>query len=162
RSAKRDARAAERLDGRLPRLGRRPVPRWPRLRRVRRRIGRGLVGRRLQRRGRLLRRRRLERELVMAVHPRWVRDFLSASDLDAVAAAVTAAEARTAAEIRVHLDHRCPGDPMARAVEIFERLGMHRTELRAGVLVYVAVADRKLAVIGDAGIHTRVGQAYWD
>jgi uncharacterized membrane protein len=98
----------------------------------------------------------------MARHPRWVREFLSAADLDAVAAAVTAAEARTAAEIRVHLDHRCPGDPMARAVEVFERLGMHRTELRAGVLGYVAVADRKLAVIGDAGIHTRVGQAYWD
>ena len=98
----------------------------------------------------------------MAVHPRWVRDFLSASDLDAVAAAVAGAEARTAAEIRVHLDHRCPGDPMARAVEVFERLGMHRTDLRAGVLVYVAVADRKLAVIGDVGIHARVGQPYWD
>lgn len=51
---------------------------------------------------------------------------------------------------------------MARAVEVFERLGMHRTDLRAGVLVYVAVADRKLAVIGDVGIHARVGQAYWD
>ena len=98
----------------------------------------------------------------MARHPRWVRGFLSAADLDAVAAAVTAAEARTAAEIRVHLDHSCPGDPMARAVAIFERLGMHRTDLRAGVLVYVAVTDRKLAVIGDAGIHARVGQAYWD
>jgi uncharacterized membrane protein len=98
----------------------------------------------------------------MARHPRWVRGFLSAADLDTVAAAVTAAEARTAAEIRVHLDHSCPGDPMARAVAIFERLGMHRTDLRAGVLVYVAVTDRKLAVIGDAGIHARVGQAYWD
>jgi uncharacterized membrane protein len=98
----------------------------------------------------------------MAVHPRWVREFLSAADLDSVAAAVAAAEARTAAEIRVHLDHRCPGDAMARAVEVFERLGMARTDLRAGVLVYVAVADRKLAVIGDAGIHARVGQAYWD
>ena len=98
----------------------------------------------------------------MARPPRWIRGFLSAADLDAVAAAVTAAEARTAAEIRVHLDHSCPGDPMARAVAIFERLGMHRTDLRAGVLVYVAVTDRKLAVIGDAGIHVRVGQAYWD
>lgn len=98
----------------------------------------------------------------MAAHPRWVRKFLSADDLDAVAAAVGAAEARTAAEIRVHLDHRCLGDPMARAVEVFERLGMPGTALRAGVLVYVAVGDRKLAVIGDAGIHARVGQAYWD
>jgi uncharacterized membrane protein len=98
----------------------------------------------------------------MARHPRWVRGFASDADLEAVAAAVAQAEAGTAAEIRVHLDHRCPGDPLARAVEIFERLGMHRTEHRAGALVYVAVTDRKLAVIGDAGIHARVGQEYWD
>ena len=98
----------------------------------------------------------------MAKHPRWVRTFASGGDLDDVAAAVARAERRTAAEIRVHLDHRCPGDPMARAVQVFERLGMHATEHRAGVLVYVAVTDHKLAVIGDAGIHARVGQDYWD
>jgi uncharacterized membrane protein len=98
----------------------------------------------------------------MARHPRWVRNFASDRDLEDVAAAVAKAEQRTAAEIRVHLDHRCEGEPMARAVAVFERLAMHRTEHRAGVLVYVAVADHKLAVIGDAGIHERVGQSYWD
>lgn len=97
----------------------------------------------------------------MARHPRWVRRFMSDADLDAVARAVAEAERHTSAEIRVHLDHRCAGDPMARAVEVFERLGMHRTAERHGVLIYVAVQDRKLAVIGDAGIHARVGEAYW-
>jgi uncharacterized membrane protein len=38
---------------------------------------------------------------------------------------------------------------------------MHKTAARHGVLVYVAVTDRKLAVIGDRGIHERVGEAYW-
>jgi uncharacterized membrane protein len=98
----------------------------------------------------------------MARHPRWVRAFLSDADLDAVAAAITAAEAATSAEIRVHLDAHCPGDAMARAVEIFERLGMHRTAQRHGVLVYVSIEDHKLAVIGDQGIHERVGQVYWE
>lgn len=97
----------------------------------------------------------------MAKHPRWVRTFLSEADLDAIARAVAEAEARTSAEIRVHLDHRCPGDPMARAIAVFERLGMHRTADRSGVLVYVAIADHKLAVIGDEGIHSRVGDDYW-
>jgi uncharacterized membrane protein len=97
----------------------------------------------------------------MARHPRWVRRLLSESDLEAVARGVAAAESGTSAEIRVHLDHRCPQDPVARAVAVFERLGMHRTEDRHGVLVYIAVADRKLAVIGDQGIHDRVGEAYW-
>ena len=98
----------------------------------------------------------------MARHPRWVRAFLSDADLDAVAAAIVSAEAATSAEIRVHLDERCPGDAMARAVEIFERLGMTRTAERHGVLVYVSIEDHKLAVIGDRGIHERVGQVYWE
>jgi len=97
----------------------------------------------------------------MARHPRWVRKFISVSDLDMVAQAVAEAERHTSAEIRVHLDPRCPGDAVARAVEVFVRLGMHRTAERNGVLIYVAIEDRKLAVIGDAGIHARVGETYW-
>jgi uncharacterized membrane protein len=51
---------------------------------------------------------------------------------------------------------------MPRAVAVFERLGMHRTAARHGVLIYVSVGDHKLAVLGDQGIHERVGQAYWE
>ena len=98
----------------------------------------------------------------MARHPRWVRGFLAEADLDAVTQAIGAAELRTSAEIRVHLDHRCPGEPMARAVAVFEHLGMHRTAARHGVLIYVSVGDHKLAVLGDHGIHERVGQVYWE
>jgi len=98
----------------------------------------------------------------MARHPRWVRQFLAAADLEAVAATIAAAEAATSAEIRVHLDARCPGEPLARATLIFERLGMHLTAARHGVLIYVSIEDHKLAVLGDRGIHERVGQAYWD
>lgn len=98
----------------------------------------------------------------MARHPRWVRGLLAEADLEAVTQAIAAAEARTSAEIRVHLDHRCPGDAMPRAVAVFERLGMHRTAARHGVLIYVSVGDHKLAVLGDQGIHERVGQAYWE
>jgi uncharacterized membrane protein len=98
----------------------------------------------------------------MARHPKWVRGFLAEADLDAVTRAIGAAELRTSAEIRVHLDHRCPGEPMARAVAVFEHLGMHRTAARHGVLIYVSVGDHKLAVLGDQGIHERVGQVYWE
>jgi uncharacterized membrane protein len=98
----------------------------------------------------------------MARHPRWVRAFLGEADLDAVSRAIAGEEARTSAEIRVHLDHHCSGEAMARAVAVFERLGMHRTAARHGVLIYVSVGDHKLAVLGDLGIHERVGQAYWE
>jgi uncharacterized membrane protein len=97
----------------------------------------------------------------MARHPRWVRAFLSEDDLEAVARAVAQAEGHTSAEIRVHLDHLCRGDALQRAIKVFERLGMHKAGGRNAVLVYISVTDRKLAVIGDRGIHERVGEDYW-
>lgn len=104
----------------------------------------------------------------MAGHPKWVRRFLSEDDLAAITAAITRAEARTSAEIRVHLERRVPRrlfrrtpDPLARARHVFVRLGMHRTAQRHGVLIYLAVRDRKLAVAGDVGIHGRVGSGHW-
>jgi len=105
----------------------------------------------------------------MAKHPSWTRRFLSEADFEAITRAIKAAEARTSAEIRVHLERRVPRrllvgpapDVLTRARHVFRHLGMHRTPERHGVLVYVAVEDRRLAVIGDEGIHGRVGDLHW-
>ncbi|MBI4247730.1 MAG: TPM domain-containing protein [Candidatus Rokubacteria bacterium] len=85
---------------------------------------------------------------------------------EAVTAAIHHAEAGTSGEIRVHLERRFPRgaapDPLARAREVFLALGMQRTVRRSGVLIYLAVDDRKLAILGDQGVHARVGDAYWE
>jgi uncharacterized membrane protein len=100
-------------------------------------------------------------------HPGWTRALFSDADLEAIAAAVALAERGTSGEIRVHLERRLPRrrgeapDALARATEVFTRLGMHATAERSGVLVYLAVEDRKLAIAGDAGVHARVGDEYW-
>ena len=44
---------------------------------------------------------------------------------------------------------------------MFHRLGMHRTAERHGVLIYLAIEERRLAVVGDEGIHGRVGDGHW-
>jgi uncharacterized membrane protein len=97
-------------------------------------------------------------------HPAWLHALFSDDDLDAIGAAVTRAEARTSAELRVHLERNVPKgrEPLGRAQEVFRRLGMHKTRDRNGVLIYLAVDDHKLAVVGDAGIHARVGERYWE
>jgi uncharacterized membrane protein len=101
----------------------------------------------------------------MGRHPRWVVRVFSPDDLQAMQEAIARAEAETSAEIRVHLEHRIPradaGDALARARQVFGRLGMHRTARRNGVLIYLALADRRLAIVGDQGIHDRVGDGYW-
>lgn len=101
-------------------------------------------------------------------HPRWARRLFSDADLAAIADAVGRAEASTSAELRVHLErrvHRWPGqraDALRRARQVFAHLGMHLTAERHGVLIYLALEDRKLAVVGDEGIHGRVGDTYWE
>jgi uncharacterized membrane protein len=104
----------------------------------------------------------------MLGHPRWIRGAFSRADLDAIVAAVRAAESRTAAEIRVHIERRvvqrrtAPRDAMGRARDVFAALKMHETVLRAGVLIYLALEDHQLAIVGDDGIHARVGDGYWE
>jgi uncharacterized membrane protein len=51
---------------------------------------------------------------------------------------------------------------MARAIEVFAALGMHRTAGRNGVLIYLGVQDHKLAIVGDEAIHAKVGPEYWE
>jgi uncharacterized membrane protein len=101
--------------------------------------------------------------------PRWLRDVLTHDDLEAIARSVAEAEARTSGEIRVHLEPRVPRKhfgrsltPLARAREVFASLGMHKTDEHHGVLIYIALRDRKLAIFGDEGIHTRVADDYWE
>ena len=100
-------------------------------------------------------------------HPRWAQRLFTPRDFDAIADAIRRAEATTSAEIRVHLERRVhhlprrPADALRRARTVFEHLGMHLTAERHGVLIYLAPEDRKLAIVGDEGIHRRVGDAYW-
>jgi uncharacterized membrane protein len=79
-----------------------------------------------------------------------------------VEAAITTAERNTSAEIRVHLEDKCSEDPLDRASFIFEKLEMHKTAARNGVLIYVAFSDRKLAIIGDVGIHVHLSPNTWE
>jgi uncharacterized membrane protein len=88
---------------------------------------------------------------------------LPAEQQQQIIAAIKQAELATSGEIRVHIEGPCPnGDPVARAVAVFEHLGMHKTREQNGVLFYLALDDRKFAVIGDKGIDTRVPTDFWD
>jgi uncharacterized membrane protein YgcG len=76
--------------------------------------------------------------------------------------AIEVAEMDTSGEIRIHLENRCTGDPLDRAAHIFAKLKMHKTELRNGVLFYIAIRDRKFVILGDAGINAVVPEGFWD
>jgi uncharacterized membrane protein len=91
-----------------------------------------------------------------------VNTFLTADERARVIEAVSRFEGATSGEIRVHLAEHSHGDPTRAAVLAFEQLGMTRTQERNGVLFFVSVRDRHVAVIGDAGIHEKVPDGFWD
>jgi uncharacterized membrane protein len=79
-----------------------------------------------------------------------------------ILASVKEAEKETSGEIRVHIETSCDEDVLDRAAWVFKKLGMHKTDKRNGVLFYLAVNDRKFAIIGDAGINSKVPAGFWD
>lgn len=89
-------------------------------------------------------------------------NFFSGEDEQKIVRAIKLAEKQTSGEIRVHLENFCPRKLMNRAALIFEKLEMHHTKERNGVLIYIAIRDRKFAIIGDAGINALVEEGYWD
>ncbi|MFP8487723.1 TPM domain-containing protein [Gracilimonas sp. Q87] len=89
--------------------------------------------------------------------------FLSPEQEEHIVEAIQEAEEATSGEIRVHIEKKCKADdPIERAKQVFAELKMHETEFRNGVIVYVAWKDHKVAIWGDKGIHSKVGQSFWD
>ncbi|MFI3294771.1 MAG: TPM domain-containing protein [Rikenellaceae bacterium] len=86
--------------------------------------------------------------------------FLTKKQEKRVVAAIVKAEKQTSAEIKVHIDKSCKGDPLERAKELFLQLEMDQTELRNGVLIYVS-EDRTTAIVGDQGINEKVSDDFW-
>jgi uncharacterized membrane protein len=90
------------------------------------------------------------------------KEFFSKEENEMIVAAIRDSEKQTSGEIRVFIENKCRFiDPLDRAKEIFFQLKMENTEHRNGVLYYVALKDRQLAIFADSGIHNAVGEQYW-
>ncbi|HWB65012.1 MAG TPA: TPM domain-containing protein [Chitinophagales bacterium] len=90
------------------------------------------------------------------------RHIFSEGQKKALVKAITEAEDLTSGEIRVHIESKCPVDPVVRATEVFRKLEMDKTAQANGVLIYIAYKDRKFAIIGDKGINTVVPANFWE
>jgi uncharacterized membrane protein len=95
--------------------------------------------------------------------PSSVNQLLTNENKEKILSAIQQAELNTSGEVRVHIESKLKKQSaIDRAVAVFEQLDMQNTELRNGVLVYVALDDRQFAIIGDEGIHAKVGENFWN
>ena len=89
-------------------------------------------------------------------------NFFTDEEKKRIAEAIRIAELDTSGEIRLHVEGNCKADVLDCAAYWFEKLKMHKTGLRNGVLFYLAVNDHKFAIIGDAGINSKVPDDFWE
>ena len=78
------------------------------------------------------------------------KEFLEKLDQPRILAAIQEAERLTSGEIRTV------------AERTFERLGMTKTALRNGVLLFIAAEEQRFAILGDSGINAKVPAGFWD
>jgi uncharacterized membrane protein len=92
------------------------------------------------------------------MHP---KKFTKQLPHDALVDAIRQAEQKTSGQIRVFISHRAVPDAVAAAQKEFVRQGLGNSPERNGVLIFVAPRSHKFAVIGDEGVHTKCGDAFW-
>jgi len=90
------------------------------------------------------------------------KDLFTKEQKEDIRQAILNAELDTSGEIRVHIETSSNGEVLDRAAFLFDKLGMQKTEKRNGVLFYLAVKNRRFAVIGDRAINAVVPDAFWD
>lgn len=88
--------------------------------------------------------------------------YFSEYDAKRIVETIDDIEDLTDAEVRVHIEDLCDSYPVDRAIEVFDALNMSDTKDKTGVLLYLAIDDKKIAIIGDTGINNKVNTNYWD
>jgi uncharacterized membrane protein len=89
--------------------------------------------------------------------------------LKAIGAAISRDELRHDGELRFVIEASLPlmhvlhkQSSRTRAIELFSQLRVWDTEHNSGVLIYVLLADRKVEVVADRGIHAKVEDGTWE
>jgi uncharacterized membrane protein len=97
-----------------------------------------------------------------------VRRAFPGATLYAIEEAIAAAERSHSGELRFVVESSLSlglllrsTDSRRRAVHLFGELGVWDTEENSGVLIYVLLADRRVEIVADRGIHRCVGDGGW-
>ncbi|MGO4904468.1 TPM domain-containing protein [Flavobacterium sp. W20_MBD1_R3] len=89
-------------------------------------------------------------------------ELLTREEEQEIVEAIRMAEKNTSGEIRVHIEKTTSMDTYERAMEVFHELKMDETELKNGVLIYLAVDDHNFVICGDQGINNVVQDDFWN
>jgi uncharacterized membrane protein len=99
----------------------------------------------------------------------YLRNTFPRVAFDNIENAIAEVERKHAGQIRFAVETALEIKPLfanlsarERAIEVFSQLRIWDTEQNNGVLVYLLLADRKVEIVADRGVHNKLGQNIWD
>jgi uncharacterized membrane protein len=111
--------------------------------------------------------RRIARHLVE--HHWRTRRFFTPRVLAEIEQAIKTGETTHRGQVRFVVEGALDGRPLfrnqparERAIDIFSHLRIWDTAHNNGVLIYLLLADRKVEIVADRGIDSKVGAAGWE
>ncbi len=99
---------------------------------------------------------------MLNIFPFFQKKLFNRTEEAQIMTAIRAVERECSGEVRVYVETKSSIPTHERTLQVFKKLKMNRTRERNGVLIYVALGDRKFAVFGDEGIHEKMGSAFWE
>ncbi len=105
----------------------------------------------------------------LSTHRRALRRAFPRVAMRAIEKAIGEEERRHGGQLRFAVEASLPLGELLRgirsrerALECFGRLRVWDTEHNSGVLIYLLLADRRVEIVADRGIHGKVGTAAWE
>ena len=90
-------------------------------------------------------------------------NYFSDEEKEKIRAAIHDAEKSTTGEVRLFVEHYCKrNQAVERAAEVFHSMKMDETVDHNGVLIYIALSHKRMAIYADAGIYSKVENGFWD
>ena len=90
------------------------------------------------------------------------KHFLNQLEEQEIIQAITEAEKKTSGEIRVMVSPEKIKEPIAFAKNQFLKAKMDQTQECNSILIMIAPHSQNFAVVGDSGIHEKVGDCFWN
>jgi uncharacterized membrane protein len=98
-----------------------------------------------------------------------VRKLFPAASMERITKAIADSELGHHGEIRFVIEAALDLVPLLkgltgrdRAIKVFSDLGIWDTEANNGVLIYLLLADKDVEILGDRGLHAKVGAEGWE
>ena len=88
--------------------------------------------------------------------------FLSADEIRRIELKIAAAEMLTSAEFKIIIAKRAWLGLKKKAVRLFKKYRLDKTEERNAVLILIVEKDQQFLIYGDEGIHSKVGTVHWE